>query len=372
MQINHIVIDTNVIIQSYRFNNKDLLKLIKTRKLYKFEIYIPKVVYDESIGNFKDSSKNQYLELEKSIDNANKLLSKESEINKSSILKKISKSDIYFKKRFDKFISENKIKLLPYPKISHQDIVGRMYETKIPFKSTKRELGYKDYLITMSIIEHSEKISKAEKIALLTNNVKDFAEPEESEKNSMIRLHPTYGAKNITVTSSFATIFQELSKSLKDRQNNHTINIPNGYISNILKDLIIKDTQLYEKELFGIFLFLTYELQISCNVKESAIEIYEDEDFIEISGLMNININLKLDIDEYDLKNILRSDFIFKDIVKNEITDMIEYPYTINDMKDTNEFYFNYMDFSYKEKQYLSQENINMKNSDPYLTILRI
>ena len=53
MKINHIVLDANILIKNYNFDSEDLIQLIKMKDFFGAKLCLPRVVYDECVGNYE-------------------------------------------------------------------------------------------------------------------------------------------------------------------------------------------------------------------------------------------------------------------------------------------------------------------------------
>lgn len=96
-------------------------------------------------------------------------------------------------------LTELKVTVLPYPAVSHEQIVARIGDRRIPFR--KDERGYRDYLIWRSLLE---RIASPNTIAVITPNWRDFASGEDLAKDLTVELpsgcaahwYPTVNAFN--------------------------------------------------------------------------------------------------------------------------------------------------------------------------------
>jgi hypothetical protein len=355
MPITHIIIDTNIIFKDARLSGRELTKLVKTRTLYDFMLCLPMVAYDELIGNFDQDFTSKVIQLEKAIDDINKMVPLQTEINKKTIKNRISKAATKYKERLDKFIKDNKVILLPYPDISHRTVVSRMYEGKTPFGHEKyNEKGYKDFLILQSILEYFNSISTSAKAMLFTANVQDFIGNFKTDKGGIVELETSSAVNFLSVVPSYAALFQKLTGNLKEKHKNSEIFRTNEEISKKIGNAIASDFTYFDSDILGGFMWNLDVKDLSCNVKEYAVVVDEDVEVMEVSGIVKIDISCSFNMDEWDFANLMEPDFVFSDEVKKFVekkgfSKKDDWTNEFHDMKYSSDFIFNYIDFDFKK-----------------------
>jgi hypothetical protein len=353
MKTSHIVFDTNILLKDHRFSNRDLTKLIKTKKMYDFEICLPQIVYDELVGNFSDDFSLKLSHLAKSIDEINRFTSTRGELDRTEILKKFSKSTLRYKTRLDKFIKDNKIIVLPYSNILHRDVVKKMYDGSPPFKEKNREVGYKDFLISKSISDYFKNNIPPGKILFLTENVKDFIDPSESSKEGILQFAQEFQSDRLAIAPSYTVLFKELSRNLNEKYKNLEIFKNNEEISKKIKSVLDSDFQIFE---FDIFKNLMLDMKIKnmhCQVIEYATEFNDEAEIMEVSGILKLEMDCSFTMDDWDLRNISSRDFVFLKNIKRFMEDngfsrRDEWSNEFRDIKYSSEFFFNYIDFDFE------------------------
>ncbi|MCC2970629.1 PIN domain-containing protein [Massilia sp. IC2-476] len=354
MSISHVIIDTNMLIKDARFSGRELTKLVKTRGLFGFRLCLPMVVYDELIGNFRREFNSKLSQLTKAIEDVNKFVAEPAELNKKSIVKKIANSEVRYKTRLNDFIKKNEVIVLPYPTISHQAVVGRMYEATAPFGNEKNtEKGYKDFLILQSISDYFDSISSSVKAILLTANLQDFVGSAKNDKSGIVELEQSFGMHYVSAASSYTVLFQALSSDLADKYKSTNIPQTRKEISEKLENAILSDFHGFEDEILGSFLINVDIHNINCKVRECAVVEDGDVGVMEISGIVEIEITCSFYMDDWRFANFMDSDFIFSGSVNQFVerkgfSKRDEWENEFRDMQNHSEFMFNYIDFDYK------------------------
>jgi len=120
----------------------------------------------------------------------------------------------------------NRGQVLPLPRVSHMEILDRLFEERKPFNSDGR--GYRDTLIWQSVVDLARS-GDAARIDLVTDNVKDFFDTSNQELHpdlaadlkshgidpSVIRLHRTIRDLVEAITSRSEQAFALMTQSLK-------------------------------------------------------------------------------------------------------------------------------------------------------------
>jgi hypothetical protein len=132
------------------------------------QLSIPEIVIDEVINKYREDM----YQLNNDIQKLNKDYRRLSNVDSNLISIDIKKAIDEYRQFLDAFIYDNDIKLLPYPKVSHKDIVQRELLRKKPFKINGT--GYRDCLIWETIKENFK--VPQESIVFISKNKSDFGE----------------------------------------------------------------------------------------------------------------------------------------------------------------------------------------------------
>lgn len=359
VRIQSVILDTNILFRDFKLSGYDLRKLIKTKDLYSFDLCIPEVVQDECIGNYIAESKLRSERLVKAINEINELLPNRDRVKSEIIDRKTNDCVKKYKSRLKRFIKDNKINLLSYPEVSHKDIVGKMYEKNQPFNngsSNSSEKGYKDYLIAESVRSYIKNKNIKERTILVTNNIKDFIEPgSQIEKDKAVPLAKNFDLNSVYVTTSLTVLFDELKQNLKGKST-HSISASAHSLTQGFEKAIASDYWMLEFEIFGINTFDVRTEKITCEIADYSIEINEDADILEMSGIIKISIVCSFEIDDYDAYH-LDEKFPFLDQVQERVKSKKLSPKdswteSFKNIEYKGDFIFNHIDFNYNKNNF--------------------
>ena len=171
-----VILDTNIIFSDFHLKGARIKNLCESVKSTGDTVHIPEVVVDESINKYREKTRECKLKIDRGISDFKRLTGKDVEDNPISdefILKESEK----YARSFKKQLQELGIKIIPYPSISHQELVKRDLARKKPFQETGK--GYRDALIwesVKSICEKSLSLFENPKIIFVNKIHKDFCE----------------------------------------------------------------------------------------------------------------------------------------------------------------------------------------------------
>ncbi|MFZ2538812.1 MAG: PIN domain-containing protein [Oscillospiraceae bacterium] len=171
-----VIIDTNIIVSDFYMKNANFILLFDFSKKVPFDVYIPEIVYDEIFSKYREMLSDKLISYQKSIVQFKTLLASSDYDFLSFDLEMECEN---YKDFVDEKITKGKLKLLPYPKTSHKDIVAHELSRKKPFKSNGS--GYRDKLIIDTIFE-KYKIPQ-ESVIFISNNLNDFGVEPDFDKD---------------------------------------------------------------------------------------------------------------------------------------------------------------------------------------------
>lgn len=163
----HLIIDTNVIYQDYALNRSHINVLCKSSVFLNHKVFVPEVVVDEFIKQYKEDLKAIQKDVKSLVKNGKKCM-----LNVDSLSWDFESAAESYSDSLYKRLAELDITVIPYPKTSHKDIVARELSHRKPFKDSKK--GYRDVLIWESIKEHALANPRAE-IIFISENSDDFS-----------------------------------------------------------------------------------------------------------------------------------------------------------------------------------------------------
>lgn len=297
MNIKNIVVDSNFLMKDYNLNSHETAQLIKIKDYYKLKLILPDVVYDECLGNYKKDSLEAHAAIAANIEKYKKFLVdiKKTEFDHAELMTGLARLSDYYKPRLDKFIKNNNIQKIPYPKISHRSVVKKMYQGALPFKLEKTEVGYKDFLIINSIMEY---LDPKDVTVILSKNAKDFcALGSHSGKKELIPVSENLGMGSVYLVETIDILSTVLS------QNFGLASVTPPWsreeVENFLRISI--DNVFYNSELYGSFLLAPSSTKnIIVSIKELKAQQADIEDsYVEVIGQAQIQMDCSFELNSF-------------------------------------------------------------------------
>lgn len=142
------VIDSNIFIGNYTLNYPAFQIFVKHFPEKKIDVYVSPVTIKEVLKNYAQKAQEVFGTYNKSVKELNKVLSKKTDtLSKDFVQTQVKNYELFFRETLQK----SKIRIFPYPTVSHEEVVEHYYSGKKPFDQTDN--GYKDFLIWRSIID---------------------------------------------------------------------------------------------------------------------------------------------------------------------------------------------------------------------------
>lgn len=351
----YLILDTNILYHDFNLQGNDLRKIIKIASLYNIQVCIPQIVIDECLGQYERGFSEALVSLEKSYKTINDYILKKynNKINIEKIANDINKKKDQYAKGLKKFINDKDITVIPYCKISHQDIVKAMYDVKHPFTKEGKERGYKDFLLTMSVIESIESI-ESQKAIIYTNNLKDFS--LYNNKDKFNNLHPDYKYENCYISNNLPLIIKSLHDNNKEFQE---YSIEESEINEFIEQMVsdILNNILHRDVLYNELFFepeISKESIYSRLINKLSIEHDKEFGTFTISGKIAIEFSSSFEMNNYMFESY-NDNFIFKSLIRNAIAnkghdDNSEWHYKFHDVYYKENFEFTYDLFESEEK----------------------
>jgi hypothetical protein len=259
-----IVIDTTVFGQGFNSRSADvrLLKSFLERK--PAELCVPAIVLDEAVNLVRKSVEDVNLKLEAT----HRLTGDHAAYPKLDVKAKTTA----YRESLDLLLNSLKARVLPYPTVSHPDLVTKALAPTKPFVSSGR--GYRDALIWFSVLELAGSCN--EEISFISANTDDWCH---SKKD--LRLHGdllsdmnnrSIGSNRLRFFPSLGEFTQECAIStlpVSTEPAGATVNVPNylqllidgkewvetilaDALPDFLKTLSRADARVGELEMLGI------------------------------------------------------------------------------------------------------------------------
>lgn len=168
-----IVLDTNILARDFRFESQPFRLLFDSLSNIKGTIYLSNIVLAETINRFREDLHDSLKKLTPHLKDINRLTKANLQFGLSN--EWVNKQVDSFTQRLYKHLEREDFMFIPYPKVSHEEIVNRDLARRRPFK--RGGSGYRDFLIWLSILELARKDN--EEIAFITNNSRDFYDDQD-------------------------------------------------------------------------------------------------------------------------------------------------------------------------------------------------
>ena len=178
-KVSHVVFDTNAFHGNFYFQNGELRSLTELCRTEHIKVYFPEIVVLELAGQYV----NLCIEARDKLKSAAKgmgKLARRGHIQESELgpLIDLLVYDIELAKEILKeLLYSLDVIVPPCPDVPHTEVVKRLYQGRKPFKTgKKKEEGYKDYLIWLTIVGLLNSTEEQERVAFVCGNTKDFCD----------------------------------------------------------------------------------------------------------------------------------------------------------------------------------------------------
>lgn len=170
-----IIIDTNSIYGDLKLTGAKIRTLCETAKVTGDTVYLPQMVIDEAKNKYLERLNTAKSQIDKELSGIKRLTGVEhkSTFDTASIKVEVESAS----KTFDEQVKKLGIKIIPYPKTSHEFLATKAVKKQKPFSDTGK--GYRDALIWENIktlIRPAKKLIEDPQAVLITNNHGDFCE----------------------------------------------------------------------------------------------------------------------------------------------------------------------------------------------------
>ncbi|WP_025523565.1 PIN domain-containing protein [Vibrio parahaemolyticus] len=361
MKIKHIILDANILIKNYNFDSEDLVQLIKMKDFFGAKLCLPRVVYDECIGNYSKDINECHNSLKSSFLKYRNVLVdiKKTKFDSETILSSLSGMSVYYKTTLDQFISNNSIDIIEYPNVSHQKVVNKIYKGTLPFgKDRCSEKGYKDYLILCSIKEYMEKIPSDESVIIYTKNLSDFLKGDAKKiKDKILHIERECELENVYVTSKVDLMLSEFSKTLKLRDRSGLVK-DHKELADLIGDKILAEA-IINNDVYGDVFFQPQNIRKKISTLSGiSVSVDEDVEFLELTGKCKIQF-----LCDFELNSFFgihdNEEFVFYDKVVNFIktkgySEDVDWEFSFSDFSYCRTFDFTYTDYNFTKAKELN------------------
>lgn len=305
-----VVLDTNIIFNDFHLKGAKVNGLCESVKLTGDSVYIPEIVVDESTNKYRERIQECKSKIDKNISDFKRLTGKDikdSSISDEFIAKEADEYTVLFKKKLQKL----NVKIIPYPSISHQELVKRDLARKKPFQESGK--GYRDALIwesIKSICDKSTSLLDMPKIIFVNKNHKDFCEDGVLHLDLKSDLVDNGIDKNYVRVVEDIDIFvkefikpkQEILRGILDVLNAdkqfNRINL-NIEVENRITNFLSYRQFDYEESPFG----QEFESPSVVGIEEASFEVIDVRQISECEILVELTIDVECEFDFYIFKS---------------------------------------------------------------------
>ena len=225
----NIFLDSNAIYKDPLFKNAFGKLLIQLSQNDKIDIFLSKVVYEESANNFEKiilKNKELLTQIQREL---NSLLNKAPKISNLNIENIKYKFSSFYENR----ISDNSFSIIDFDENYLEELVRRSIKRIPPFSETRQE--FRDAVIWLSYLNYIKKHRLVQNI-FITNNKKDFWNAENSDLHPELRKE----IKDLKVYNSIADFCSNEKSLLKIKgEKEFTDWLKNNPIDNtLIRDLL--------------------------------------------------------------------------------------------------------------------------------------
>lgn len=306
-----VILDTNVIFRDYTLDSGWVLKLSDAAKKLGYEVYVPQVVVDEIFHHYRD-------ELLKAYDKYSKAISLLSDLGLKPIKNNIEEDYVentYAEKEklYVKRLKELGIKILPYPKTDHKQIVDKELNSRKPFSSSKK--GYRDSLIWETVKEQLIPVKDLwgeTQVLFLSDNTQDFAGKDKSLHPELVEEFTKDGFTDnaVELISDFDrfidnrinTELEELdriAKTLFEKKKFNRIYLKEELQSLLYDEYVVKETLMKDMEKEGVRIPSECENPTIQDINLSKIKSVKVHKLADGSAIIDSEIEAVADIEFY-------------------------------------------------------------------------
>ncbi len=265
-----IILDTNVITKDYSLQGGRILKLSDAAKKLGYEVFIPEVVVDEIIHQYREELQEAHHRYLKGVRSLGRM---GFEVKTATEDDFIEKSIEDKEKKYLKRLNELGIKVLPYPSTKHNDIVKKELFGKKPFANSQK--GYRDSLIWETVLEQLVPVKDLlydTQVLFLSSNTHDFAAKDNSLHPDLIEDFTDKGFMECAVelVADIDMFFNEtingeleeletIANTLKNKHKFNRVNLDVEFRSLLYDEYVMGDVLLQEDEDGGSLFPQMYE-----------------------------------------------------------------------------------------------------------------
>lgn len=167
-----LVLDSNIFCQDYRLASTNFRVLRDGLHLLPADLKIPEIVIDEVSNRYREILQERTIEIKRAKAVVARMLAKTEDHALQAAACSPDQEEWRYRNWLLSELERMGAEILPYPTVSHKDVVRRELQRRRPFR--RKGSGYRDYLIWETI--RRQMVLGTERLAFITANSTDFGE----------------------------------------------------------------------------------------------------------------------------------------------------------------------------------------------------
>jgi hypothetical protein len=183
------ILDTNAFVADFHMEGTQFRLLFDSRRLIGLTLAVPQIVVSETIKKFEETMEAAVRAVDEQCRKLTRLIpgsEVKSPLSGSATADAVRDYETFLRSK----LAENRVRILPYPQLSHMEVVGRDLARKKPFGGPS---GYRDFLIWQSVVNAYR--STGDEVVLITQNTKDFASSDQLHDDLLSDLGAQVGTR---------------------------------------------------------------------------------------------------------------------------------------------------------------------------------
>jgi len=170
-----VVLDTTVFCSDFTLSRDSALKLLESARNGNVAIHVSEVVIAETKRRFDEDLRNEGRSLS---DKARNFINgRFGSVFEVDIHASVQSAQVAYPELLDGILHGNGVIIEDFPQVSHEEVVRRDLERKLPFRSGKDKpsSGYRDSLIWLTVLDIGSRY-KDDQIVFVTANSDDYTD----------------------------------------------------------------------------------------------------------------------------------------------------------------------------------------------------
>jgi hypothetical protein len=163
-----IIVDTNILVADYQLNGTAFRVAFDGIHRTDWTLLVPQVVLAEVVSKYREQLLEVLAQHQKARDTLRRITGRELP-GEDPVANDVQVEIGRFAERFPRMLTERGAKLLPWPAVDHQAVVGRLLRGRRPMR---KDVGYRDTLVWETIVTHLRSSERTQ--AVFVTRDRDF------------------------------------------------------------------------------------------------------------------------------------------------------------------------------------------------------